>query len=104
MQAQEYWLPFADQEQAEKIRPAQFVHEGNDSDFVSGFISEVLDYGYLICLFDPIDTSALPITADVKHESLERDEMAARLEAALKLNPRMREHWIRAINGETVER
>lgn len=101
---QEYWLPFLDQYQAENIRPAQFVHENDESDYVTGFISEVLSYGYVICLFDPIDINKLPITVDPRNESLDQNQIAARLETALSKNEFMRDPWARIVNGETLEK
>ena len=93
---QEYFLPF-NEGQEELVRSGQFVYENNDSDIVCGFISTVNEYGYNICLFDALDTQALPVYAHLCAGPQSIDWVMQKLELALLANPSMREQWVKAL-------
>lgn len=100
---QKYTMPHNEDDSRELARPGQFVHESNESDMVSGFITAVDDYGMTFCLFDAIEYKDLPRNAVPVQGEMTKDEMAEELRVALELNPGMKLAWAKAINGETVQ-
>jgi len=100
---QKYKMPHNQDGSRERARPGQFVHEGNGSDMVAGFITDVDQDGMTFCLFDAVEIEALPKNALPIAREMTKDEMAEELRVALELNPDMKPYWVRAINGETVQ-
>ena len=96
MKAQRYKLPMTFDNMV-NVKEGHFVLPGNDSDIVSGFISNVDKISNMMefCLFDPVE---VPENAIVINETISQDIVAQLLAFALDKNPAMKDEWLTLIN------